>query len=86
MVVARSRCETSTSTRWRSLMRSRSARLARSVSSRIGAGLGVVEERARHPAARKLPQVLDAGHVVFMARSQRFLLALVGQGVPESGS
>ena len=32
-VVARLRAETSTSTRWRSLMASRSARLARSVSS-----------------------------------------------------
>ena len=30
---------------------------------RIGAGLGVVEEGARHPAAGYLPQVLDARHM-----------------------
>ena len=63
MVVRQARAATtSTSTRWRSLMCSRSSRLARSVSSRIGAGLGVVEEGARHPAAGRLPQILDAGH------------------------
>ena len=28
----------------------------------IGAAVGIVEERLRHPAARGLPQVLDAGH------------------------
>ena len=43
-------------------MRSRSARLARSVSSCVGAAIGVVEEHSGHPAARALPHVLDAGH------------------------
>ena len=29
---------------------------------RVGAGLGIIEERAWHLAAGHLPQVLDAGH------------------------
>ena len=28
----------------------------------IGAGFGIVEKLARNPAARDLPQILDAGH------------------------
>ena len=33
---------------------------------RIGAGFGIVEEGARHPASGKLPQILDAGHGAHM--------------------
>ena len=61
MVVPRSRCETSTSTRWRSLMRFEVGAVGPQRLLGIGAGLGVVEEHLRHLAPRELPQVLDAG-------------------------
>ena len=62
IVVPVLRSETSTSTRWRSLIFSMSARLARSVSCPYEPDLEIVEKGARDPAARHLPEVVDTGH------------------------
>ena len=59
-----SRTEMSTRMRWRNLIASRSARLARSVSSRIGAVIDIVEKRLRHLAPVQFAQILDAGDVL----------------------
>src|SRR5688572_28174857 len=56
-----SRLEISTSTRCRSLIRSRSARVPERLL-RVGACLCIAEERTRHPTLRFDSKILDAGH------------------------
>ena len=62
IVVPVSRCDTSTSTRWRSLIALQVGAVGAQRLLRIGARLGIAEEGARHPAPGDLPKVFDAGH------------------------
>ncbi len=68
-VVARLRAETSTRMRWRSLMRFQVGAVGAQRLLVVGAAVGVIEERARNPAARQLPQVFD--QVMFFMEAAR---------------